>query len=452
MTKVIFDIAIFANSSDLSGVPRFVFEVLSRLSGSGGVEVVLICSLANEARAFSNLKSNFDFDLPFQSRGQAEFVFSAEYFRGKFADEKRRPTFLGRVEDVFLSIFPKSVILRKVLDIVRRVKWMISPPDEQTVLDWQFPLRSPFFEKLVMESDVYFSPFHPLISELSVKPSIRKMIVIHDLISVTHPELVRGKTGYSMLQKIRDQVTDDLFVFTDSENSRRDIERVFPPISPDKLSVIPLGASDNFCFCSDRARIEGVLRKYGIPSNCRYIVSVGSQEDRKNFAGVIGAFGKFLGCYGGEFSDLYLVIAGASSCYSTAAMCRAFGELDGRSKRRLLRVGYVLEEDLPFIYNGAECFCFMSFYEGFGLPVLEAMQSGTPVITSNTSSLPEVVGGAGIMLDPNDVEGLSDAFYRVLTDDNLREAMRQKGLEQAKKFNWSRCVELILDKINQPTS
>ncbi|MDR1478729.1 MAG: glycosyltransferase [Planctomycetaceae bacterium] len=92
----------------------------------------------------------------------------------------------------------------------------------------------------------------------------------------------------------------------------------------------------------------------------------------------------------------------------------------------------------------------MSIYEGFGLPPLEAMQSGTPVITSNTSSLPEVVGDAGIMLDPNDVDGLVEVFYRVLTDENLRNKMIQKGLEQAKKFSWDQCVDLIIEKINTP--
>ncbi|MDR2171453.1 MAG: glycosyltransferase, partial [Planctomycetaceae bacterium] len=89
----------------------------------------------------------------------------------------------------------------------------------------------------------------------------------------------------------------------------------------------------------------------------------------------------------------------------------------------------------------------MSLYEGFGLPPLEAMQCGVPVITSNTSSLPEVVGDAGIMLDPHDIEGLANAFMRVLCNENLRNEMIAKGLEQAKKFDWNNCVDLIVEKL-----
>jgi glycosyltransferase involved in cell wall biosynthesis len=125
----------------------------------------------------------------------------------------------------------------------------------------------------------------------------------------------------------------------------------------------------------------------------------------------------------------------------------AYNKLTRKIRKRIIFTGYIDEIDIPFLYNGASCFCCMSLYEGFGLPPLEAMQSGIPVITSNTSSIPEVVGDAGIMLDPYDAEGLAEAFMNVISNENLRNEMIVKGLEQAKKFSWDRCVDLIVEKM-----
>jgi glycosyltransferase involved in cell wall biosynthesis len=106
--------------------------------------------------------------------------------------------------------------------------------------------------------------------------------------------------------------------------------------------------------------------------------------------------------------------------------------------------GHVPWEDLPFLYNLAEIFVYPSFYEGFGLPPVESMACGCPVITSNTSSLPEVVGDAGILIDPRDKEGLSKAIHETITDDDLRRRMRTKGLQRAKRFSWERCARETL--------
>jgi glycosyltransferase involved in cell wall biosynthesis len=250
-----------------------------------------------------------------------------------------------------------------------------------------------------------------------------------------------------MLQEIANHITSDLFVFTISENSKRDIKQFYPPIVSDKLIVIPLGASSKFSFCNDKTKINSVLKKYNIPTDCRYITSIAAQDDRKNFATVIYAFEKLCQKYPDKFADLRLVVTGPKTCNKTENIQKAINSLSNDCKKRFIHLGYVEESDLPFIYNGASCFCFMSLYEGFGLPVLEAMQSGVPVITSNTSSLPEIVGDAGIMLAPHDIEGLADAFANILCNENSRNEMIAKGLEQAKIFSWDRCVDIIVEKI-----
>jgi glycosyltransferase involved in cell wall biosynthesis len=447
--KLIFDIAIFAFSADLSGVPRFTLEILKRLMKRNDLEIVLICSLENEAEAFFNLKQNLDFNSSFQTRERKEAILSDsdEFLKQKLIAEKKYPTFLGRVKDFVLSYFPKSKLLYQLIDLARKIKKPILQSFLFNKNNLQTETKFRYFEQLVIESDIYFSPFYPLLPELSANPSIRKAIVIHDLIPFVHPELLVNNDLYFMLRKIANHITPDLFIFTVSENSKRDIEHFFPPIEPDKLIDLPEGASPHFNFCDDKTKIFPVLKKYNIPTDCRYITSVAAQDDRKNFATIIYAFERLCQKYSDKFTDLRLVLTGSKTCNSTVKIQKAVDSLNNDCKKRFIFTGYVDETDLPFIYNGASCFCFMSLYEGFGLPPLEAMQCGVPVITSNTSSLPEVVGDAGIMLDPHDVDGLVNAFYRVLTDENLRNEMITKGFEQSKKFNWDRCVDLIIEKL-----
>ncbi|MDR2171451.1 MAG: glycosyltransferase family 4 protein [Planctomycetaceae bacterium] len=448
--RLIFDIGIFAFSAELSGVPRFTAEVLQRLVERDEFDIVLICSIDNEAKAFYNLKQNLNCTLPFQSKIKADLIYSEldDFVQKKLIIENKRPTFLGRVEEFFLSFFPQSKILQKIIDLTRKIKWAVFQPHIPLNKEkWQTPPMSPYFEKLVKESDAYFSPFHPLIPELSIKPSIRKAIVVYDLIPYVHPELLTNRLLYFMLQEIAEHITPDLFIFTISENSKRDIERFYPPLATDKLIVIPLGASPQFNFCNDKSQINAVLKKYDIPVDCRYITSIAAYDDRKNLATVIYAFDKLCQKYPDKFTDLRLVLTGPKTCNKTANIQQAINSLSKNCKRRFIHAGYVDASDLPFIYSGASCFCFMSLYEGFGLPVLESMQCGVPVITSNTSSLPEVVGDAGIMLEPYDTEGLTEAITNIISNENLRNKMIAKGIEQAKKFNWNRCVDLIIEKL-----
>ncbi|MDR0703897.1 MAG: glycosyltransferase family 4 protein [Planctomycetaceae bacterium] len=441
--KLIFDIAIFAFSADLSGVPRFTLEVLKHLMTRDDLEIVLICSIKNEANAFSNLKKNINFNLPFQSKEKKELLFSEsdEFFKQKLKNENKPLASLGQLEYFCLSLFPKSKLLKKLINFTKKIK-NVTNKEKRQVLP-----KSPYFDELVTKSDAYFSPFHPLIPELSVKSSIRKAIVVHDLIPFVHPELLINNDLHLMLQEIADRLTPDLFIFTVSKNSKQDIKRFYPPIAEDKLIVIPEGVSPHFNFCADKTKIHSVLTKYKIPTDCRYITSIAAHDDRKNSAAVIYAFEKLCQKYPNKFADLRLVLTGPKTYNKTTFTQNAINSLSKDCKKRFIHAGYVEESDLPFIYSGASCFCFMSLYEGFGLPVLEAMQCGVPVITSNTSSLPEVVGDAGIMLEPHDVEGLADAFMQVLCNENLRNEMITKGLEQAKKFSWERCVDLIVEKL-----
>ena len=179
----------------------------------------------------------------------------------------------------------------------------------------------------------------------------------------------------------------------------------------------------------------------GEPLDGRYILYVGSERPRKNLGRLFEAFAELRP----EFDDLKLVKVGPvgrSRAYRQDTMrklsCLAIAD-------DVVFVDYVQESDLASYYASAELLAYPSYYEGFGLPPLEAMCSGCPVVTSNTSSLPEVVGEAGIMVSPTDTGGWVEAMRRVLTDNQLRDEMVEKGLEQAKKFSWDRTAQQTLE-------
>ncbi len=179
--------------------------------------------------------------------------------------------------------------------------------------------------------------------------------------------------------------------------------------------------------------IESIRRKYQL--DFPYILYVGNIEPKKNMPTLVKAFATV----SQEIKNNYrLVIVGKNfwGYQPTLDTVRALNLQD-----RVIFLGYVPENDLPGIYNAASLFVFPSIYEGFGRPLLEAMMCGVPVITSNSSSMPEVVGNAGITVDPYDIPALAMAIDHVLTDDMLRTTLIRKGLERAKFFSWQKCAE-----------
>jgi len=184
-----------------------------------------------------------------------------------------------------------------------------------------------------------------------------------------------------------------------------------------------------------------VKKRYGL--DFPFILSLGTLEPRKNFSGLIEAYALMRGKghrIGGQ--GLKLVIAGGKGWLYD----EIFAQVEEWGlENEVIFPGFIADEDLPALYNLAELFVFPSLYEGFGLPPLEAMACGTPVITSDRPSLPEVVGEAGLMVEATDSQELAEAMEQVLTDENLRREMGEKGLEQAAKFTWEAAAGKLLD-------
>ena len=215
-------------------------------------------------------------------------------------------------------------------------------------------------------------------------------------------------------------------VITVSAFCRAEIARVYPFLS-DRLFVTPEAADSRWTPRPPAAVAEARLR-FGIVG--RYLLWVGSVQPRKNPTRLVEAFL----CATQEDSSVQLVLAGNHATPLGAALQKRFAE--AIRQRRIVLTGYVEDEALACLYSGCEAFVFPSLYEGFGLPVLEAMQCGAPVITSNTTALPEVAGDAALLVDPEDAEAIAAAIRRIIGEPELRATLRARGFARARQFSW----------------
>lgn len=253
------------------------------------------------------------------------------------------------------------------------------------------------------------------------------VVTLHDLIPLKHPETEKFAAQLYWRLQIPIAARRSSFIITDSEHARQEILEDFGSL-PEKVKAIMLGFDPRMTKPRDVADGDVVCRKYGLPSE--YLLYVGTIQPRKNLDTLIQAFYR-LKC-GGQF-DHKLVIVGRKG-WLYEQLFNSIMELGLESD--IIFTGFVPDEELPFIYDRAKVFLYLSLFEGFGLPPLEAMACGVPVITSNTTSLPEVVSNAGITVSPTDVDAVALAIRRVLADPQLAEEMREAGRNRAEHFSW----------------
>ena len=225
-----------------------------------------------------------------------------------------------------------------------------------------------------------------------------------------------------------------------SESTRQDSIRLLG-LTPERITTTPLGVTSGFTPVRDRARLDVVCQKYRLPE--RFVLYVGLLEPRKNLPALLRAFGQISDRFPGH--QLVLVGRQGWMVEQVFELVESLG-----LKERVCFTGYVESEDLPALYSLADVFVYPTFYEGFGLPVLEAMACGAPVITSRVSSLPEIAGDAGVLLDPEDETQLAGALERLLRDPAERVQRAARGLELARAFTWDRTARLtwpVYDRI-----
>ncbi|MBC8075133.1 MAG: glycosyltransferase family 4 protein [Chloroflexales bacterium] len=299
-------------------------------------------------------------------------------------------------------------------------------------------------EMLLRPPELLFVPAHVL----PLARPRRSVVTIHDLgyeyFPEAHPRAQRLYLRLSTLWSAR--VATRLIAISGA--TRHDlIARYGVPAA--KIAVVHHGLSPRFRPEPDLARQQAAQARYGIQPP--YFLYVGTVQPRKNLVRLVQAFATFLaGDRGTRHVDhnIQLVISGKRG-WLTSEIEQAVAQQFGRNDRAVRFTGYVADDDVPALLGGALAFVFPSLYEGFGLPVLEAMACGAPVIAANTSSLPEVAGDAALLVPPTDTAAIARAMRDVATNHALRDELRQKGFARAAQFTWQRCARETLDVLLQ---
>lgn len=263
------------------------------------------------------------------------------------------------------------------------------------------------------------------------------VVTVHDLSFEHLPQTFKRRSWMQLRATVRRAARRAAHVIAPSESTRRDLIDSYR-LDPARVSVIPLAASPHFRPVEDIQELERVRGRYGIGGE--YILAVGSIQPRKNLARLIRAYSG-LRRERGRSNLPQLVLVGKQA-WLYGETLRAVEE-EGVAERVVL-TGYVSESDLPALYTGALCFAYPSYFEGFGLPPLEAMSCGTPVLTGNLTSLPEVVADAGLTIDPFDTGAIARALARLIDDAALRAELRSRGLQRARAFDWRETARMTL--------
>jgi glycosyltransferase involved in cell wall biosynthesis len=284
-----------------------------------------------------------------------------------------------------------------------------------------------------LRADLYHSPYYLM----PYRPGMPTVVTVYDLIPLLFPQHASPMARLLFRWTTAMALRTAAHVITISQVTRRDL-LAFYRLPPEKVMAIPLAADPCFYYPQPLAEVERVRRKYTLPEG--YILYIGINKPHKNLKTLIGAWAQVRDS---QFAthNWHLVIAGVWDSRYPEPRQRV-EELGLENAVRFL--GPVLEKDLPGLYAGAILFVFPSLYEGFGLPVLEAMACGTPVICSNTSSLPEITGEAALLVDPLEVDALASAIDRVLSAKTLRKELRDKGLSQVGNFSWRKTARETL--------
>lgn len=265
--------------------------------------------------------------------------------------------------------------------------------------------------------------------------NIKYLAIVHDLIPLYMPEL------FTKEHKLRFKVFTDICkhqadaIVAVSQATKNDVMK-YMHFPEEKIRVIYEGANAAFTTEQDPAAIAATMEKYHIDSN--YILCLSTVEPRKNMLRTMQAFEQ---CVMESNPDYKLVIVGGRGWNNGEIY--DYVQTHEKLQERVIFTGYVSNEEVGHIYSNATMFIYASLCEGFGIPVLEAMQCGIPTITSNCSSMPEVAGDACELVDPYDIESIKHAITKVLSSPDLRQEMREKGLAQARKFSWANCAKEI---------
>jgi len=401
--KVLFDISVLGYGALRPALRTGVYRATERLA-----EALVTAKATDLSFCASDSPSAWALSYDYWKTGKVrDFPFLPRpTFGNCFVPSVNQLTRLNTVQEASLNTRVVRRLLREI------AKW--TEPKEKALLN-------------ISKGSVFHSPFYPL-KRISEKAS--RVLSIYDIIRLTHPETNNGNGDF--LKEIVASLEKDDWTVCSSEWTRDELLNYRKGLNENRVVVIPLGVDDSFAPSSDH-EISEVRKKYQIGNN-PYFLGVSTSEKRKNFPFLIRAFQQFIKKR--PESDVKLILVGA------------FGEtvieikniISSGFEDRVVLTGFVPDSSLAPLYSGALAFTYPSLYEGFGLPPLEAMACGCPVLAGLGSSLTEVVGAGGQLIDPRSEEAWVDAMEKLYDSPSEIEAWRNKGLAWVKNFTWQKCA------------
>ncbi len=262
---------------------------------------------------------------------------------------------------------------------------------------------------------------------------------IHDLSFEHLPHTFKRRSRLQLRLTVRRTARRAAQVIAPSEYTRGDLVATYG-LDPARISVVPLASSSRFAPIKDAAEVERVRARYGLAAE--YILAVGSIQPRKNLPRLIAAYADLRRARPHAKLPQLVIVGRTAWLYEETLRAVARAGAGVAADTQL--TGYIPEADLPALYTGALCFVYPSYFEGFGLPPLEAMSCGAPVVAGDCTSLPEVIGDAGLLVDPFDTGAFAVALARLIDDKALRAALRERGLARAARFSWDETARQTL--------
>jgi glycosyltransferase involved in cell wall biosynthesis len=303
--------------------------------------------------------------------------------------------------------------------------------ERQLIALWQ-RMRLPLPVELVTGLvDVYHSPDFVLPPVLAA----RTVLTVHDLSFMRHPECSSEALLDYLMEAVPRSVEQADLILADSKSTRDDLMELLE-VPEKKILVLYPGLESHFAPARNDYLLRRLLERYDV--HYPYILGVGTLQPRKNFVRLIKAYNILVRRY--QIPHKLVIVGSKGWLYKEIEETIHALRLDGRVNL----TGFVKDQDLPYLYGAAEVFAFPSLYEGFGIPVLEAMGCGTPVVTSSVSSMPEVAGDAALLVSPYDVEALASALWRLLDDAYLQNELCLRGFERVRQFTWRETAKKLV--------
>lgn len=285
--------------------------------------------------------------------------------------------------------------------------------------------------------DLFHSPFF---AGVPTKPFCPTVVTLHDMVFVHFPEHRGRKLSQYYLKRTQLAAKNSEKIIAVSRSTRDDLVKFLPDIHT-KINIVYEGADEIFSVIKNKTKLATVLSRYQMEQG-KYILAVCTLEPRKNLVRLVRAYALLPNTLRQKYS---LVLVGKSG-WNNQELNQTIRDLNLTDKVKM--TGFVQDQDLPYFYNGAAVFAYPSLYEGFGLPPLEAMSCGAPVLTSKVSSLTEVVEDAALTVDPYNEEEIARHLKSILTSSKIAQSLREKGLAQAKKFSWDKAAKETIKVYN----